>query len=61
MAKQYVVTAFVKRLKRRDTLSKPMSFEKATKFKKERESEMKTPGIRPEYKWARDFKIKPVS
>lgn len=55
---KYIVTAYVKRLGKRDTLSIPMTLAKATKYKKDREAEMKL--AISKYKWARTFKIEKV-
>lgn len=52
---QYVVTGYVKRLGRRDTLSKKMSKAKATAFKKRQLEELKISILK--YKWCKDLKI----
>jgi len=55
---KYVVTGYVKRLGRRDTLSIPMSLIKARKFKKDRDAEMKV--ATRKYKWAKNFKVEKI-
>ena len=54
-AKQYVVTAYVKRLGRRDTLSIKMSKAKATAYKKRIMEELKDAILK--YKWCKALKV----
>jgi len=53
----YVVTGYVNRLGRRDTLSKKMSKSRAEAFKRSLTAELKT--ATPKYKWAKALKIEP--
>ena len=53
--KQYVVTAYVNRLGRRDTLSQKMSKTRATAYKKRTMAELKD--AIPRYKWCKALKI----
>jgi hypothetical protein len=53
--KQYVVTAYVNRLGRRDTLSQRMSKARATAYKKRTLEELKD--ATPRYKWCKELKI----
>ena len=55
---KYIVTGFVKRLGRRDTISKPMSYDKAKVFIIDLKVEMKL--AIPKYRWVRDLKMKRV-
>jgi len=53
--KQYVVTAYVNRLGRRDTLSQKMSKTRAIAYKKEQMRRLKD--SIPAYKWCKDLRI----
>jgi len=53
--KQYVVTAHVKRVGRRDTLSQKMSKTMATAYKKRILEELKY--SIPRYKWCKELRI----
>lgn len=55
---EYVVTGYVKRLGRRDTLSKPMSLAKARAYKKRTDEDMKI--AIPKYKWVKTTKVERV-
>ena len=53
--KQYVVTAYVNRLGRRDTLSQKMSKTRANAYKKRTLEELKD--AIPRYKWCKELRI----
>ena len=54
-AKQYVVTAYVNRLGRRDTISQVMGKARATAYKKRQLDELKD--STPRYRWCKALKI----
>ena len=56
---EYVVTGYVKRIGRRDTLSIPMTLAKAREFKSRTDRDMKI--ATPKYKWVKDTKIKRIT
>ena len=58
MADKYVVTGYVKRIGRRDTLSIPMSLAKARAYKERTDADMKI--AIPKYKWVKLTKVEKV-
>jgi len=58
MVDKYVVTGFVKRIGRRDTISKPMSKRKAIAFATDLKLDMKLAVA--QYKWVNQIRMKKV-
>jgi len=55
VAAKYVVTGYVKRIGKRDTLSIPMSLAKARAFKKRTDADMEI--AIPKYQWVKLTKV----
>ena len=58
MVDQYIVTGYVKRICKRDNISKPMNKRKANAFMASLKSDMKM--AIPEYKWVNQIAVKKI-